>query len=265
MKLYKLTDQNGNTQNNTNWIPKTTHEKQSCSNPELCSANVYHAYTNANWTLFINPIHADISNPRMFECSGDIVVSDWGKLGCFKKTSKKELQMPAWYTNQKTRKQVQVMFAVLCTESVLRVYETYSDDLRPRQAIEAAKEYLKYQTTGAADAAARAAYAAYAAAYAAGAAAGAACAAREAERRAQVDDLIRALNDAEVKARLKGLAAAGYCDRLAVRRLLADLRGQPGCERIQERSLNNYLAGRSRMPPTVEKGLDALIERGAGQ
>lgn len=64
---------------------------------------------------------------------------------------------------------------------------------------------------------------------------------------------------------IKCLAAAGYCDRLAVRRLLADLRGQPGCERIQERSLNNYLAGRSRMPPTVEKGLDALIERGAGQ
>ena len=65
----------------------------------------------------------------------------------------------------------------------------------------------------------------------------------------------------EVKARIKGLAAAGYCDRLAVRRLLADLRGQPGCERIQERTLNNYLAGRSKMPMAVEKGLDALIER----
>ena len=65
--------------------------------------------------------------------------------------------------------------------------------------------------------------------------------------------------------RINGLAAAGYCDRLAVRRLLADLRGQPGCERIQERSLNNYLAGRSRMPPAVEKGLDALIERGSKQ
>lgn len=61
---------------------------------------------------------------------------------------------------------------------------------------------------------------------------------------------------------IKGLAAAGYCDRLAVRRLLADLRRQPGCERIQERSLNNYLAGRSRMPLAVEKGLDALIEMG---
>lgn len=185
MKLYKLTDQNGNTQNNTNWIPKTTHEKQSCSNPELCSANVYHAYTNANLALLLNPIHADISNPRMFECSGDIVVSDWGKVGCFKMTSKKELQMPAWYTNQKTRKQVQVMFAVLCAESVLRVYETYSDDLRPRQAIEAAKEYLKYQTTGAADAAARAAYAAYAAA---GAADAADAAARAAARAAYAAD-----------------------------------------------------------------------------
>ena len=111
--------------------------------------------------------------------------------------------------------------------------------------------------------AARAAWAAEAAYVVCGAEA--AYAARETERQAQVDDLIRALNDAEVKARIKGLAAAGYCDRLAVRRLLADLRGQPGCERIQERSLNNYLAGRSRMPAAVEKGLDALIERGADQ
>ena len=128
-----------------------------------------------------------------------------------------------------------------------------------------ARTYAAY----AADAADAAADAAWAAAWVASArpaaAARAASAAYAAERRAQVDDLIRALNDAEVKARIKGLAAAGYCDRLAVRRLLADLRGQPGCERIQERSLNNYLAGRSRMPAAVEKGLDALIERGADQ
>ena len=164
MKIYKLTNQNGNTQNNTNWIPKTTHEKQSCDNPELCSADVYHAYTNANLALLLNPIHADISNPRMFECSGDIVVSDWGKVGCFKMTSKKELQMPTWYTNRETRKQVQVMFAILCAESVLHVYETYnSTDSRPRQAIEAAKDYLKHQTNSAAYAAADAADAADAA------------------------------------------------------------------------------------------------------
>ena len=142
-----------------------------------------------------------------------------------------------------------------------------------------AADAAAYAASAAAYAAARAASAAsaaaqsttaYAAARAASAASAAALAAEaadaaERERRAQVDDLIRALNDAEVKARIKGLAAAGYCDRLAVRRLLADLRGQPGCERIQERSLNNYLAGRSRMPAAVEKGLDALIERGADQ
>ncbi len=119
-----------------------------------------------------------------------------------------------------------------------------------------------------------AAWAAWAAAAAAWAAAGAAWAAAwgaagaargDAERQMQVADIVAAISAAEVKARIKGLAAAGYCDRLAVRRLLADLRGQPGCERIQERSLNNYLAGRSRMPAAVEKGLDALIERGAEQ
>ena len=95
-----------------------------------------------------------------------------------------------------------------------------------------------------------------------------------AERQMQVADIVAAISaaevaqaeaEAEVKARIKGLAAAGYCDRLAVRRLLADLRGQPGCERIQERTLNNYLAGRSRMPLAVGKGLDALIERGSKQ
>lgn len=164
MKLYKLTDQSGNTQNKTNWIPKITHEKQPCGSPELCSAAVYHAYTNANLALLLNPIHADISNPRMFECSGDVVVSDWGKVGSFKMTSKKEMRLPDWHTNDETRKQVQVMFAVLCAESVLHIYETYSNDPRPRQAIEAAKEYLKHKNADAARAAWGAANAAWGAA-----------------------------------------------------------------------------------------------------
>ena len=89
------------------------------------------------------------------------------------------------------------MFAVLCAESVLRVYETYSDDLRPRQAIEAAKEYLKYQTTGAADAAYAADYAAdYAAA---GTAADAAADAADAADAATADVNFAKLADIAVK------------------------------------------------------------------
>jgi hypothetical protein len=86
-----------------------------------------------------------------------------------------------------------IRYAIYAAESVLYIFEDkYPDDLRPRKAIEAAKEYLNtktnaaaakaaadaaYAAANAAYAAANAAYAAYAAAYAANAAAYAAYAA----------------------------------------------------------------------------------------
>ena len=84
----------------------------------------------------------------------------------------------------------QIKYAIFAAEQVIGIYEKhYPDDKRPRLAIEAAKEYLKYPdkkhraAANAAYAAAGAAYAVYAAADAvADAVAGAAYAAANAAR-----------------------------------------------------------------------------------
>jgi len=97
-----------------------------------------------------------------------VVVEDYGKVGCFELTTKKQIPLPEWHINENKRKDVIILFAILCAEAVLSVYENkYPTDDRPRKAIEAAREYLKIKTADAAFAAYAAANAAYAAAYAA--------------------------------------------------------------------------------------------------
>ena len=164
MELYKLTNKNGCTQGNTQWGIGVTHELKATEKPRLCTKDVLHAYKNINLALLLNPNHANISNPKIWEAEGEIVVGDYGKVGCFKLTTTKELSCPDWYIDDKKRRRVQVQFAVLCAESVLHIYENqYPDDNRPRKAIEAAQNYLKKPSNAAANAAAYAAYAAYAA------------------------------------------------------------------------------------------------------
>ena len=191
MKLYKLTNKNGCTQGNTQWGIGVTHELKATEKPRLCTKDVLHAYKNINLALLLNPNHANISNPKIWEAEGKIVVEDYGKVGCFKLTTTKELSCPDWYIDDKKRRRVQVQFAVLCAESVLHIYENqYPDDNRPRKAIEAAQNYLKKPSNAAAKAAnaaanaasyaAKAAYEAYAAYAAGNAAAYAAKAAYEA-------------------------------------------------------------------------------------
>ena len=164
MELYKLTNKNGCTQGNTQWGIGVTHELKATEKPRLCTKDVLHAYKNINLALLLNPNHANISNPKIWEAEGKIVVEDYGKVGCFKLTTTKELSCPDWYIDDKKRRRVQVQFAVLCAESVLHIYENqYPDDNRPRKAIEAAQNYLKKPSNAAAKATNAAAYAAKAA------------------------------------------------------------------------------------------------------
>ena len=158
MKLFKLVEKDYTTYNKsmtweigrTNSVPKTV-------NPQLCSSDVIHCYKNLNLGLLLNPIHANIKNPIILECTGEIVIEDYGKQGVFQLTPIKEIRTPAWVKNNNVR----ILFAIFCAESVLDLFEKkYPNDDRPRKAIEATKEYLKnpIEKNAAAADAARAAY-----------------------------------------------------------------------------------------------------------
>ena len=143
MKLYKLTEQDGTTRNNIQWDVGIVHKVEECEQPELCSGDVLHAYKNINLAFLLNPIHANIYSPKLFEVEGDICVEDYGKVGCFSLDVTRELEIPVW-TNSSYKKKVQVMFAILCAESVLYVWNIYNTlDTRVVDAIEAAREYLR--------------------------------------------------------------------------------------------------------------------------
>jgi len=164
--LYKLTDQEGYTQRKkpgeTQWYSGKTLKLPVCVDPQLCSVDVVHAYRNSNLALLLNPLHANIQKPLLWEAEGEIVIEDWGKVGCFVLTTTQRLKLPDWYLDNKKRQCMRIQFAVLCAEAVLSIFETkYPSDDRPRKAIKAAREYL------ATNAARAAAYAARAAAYAA--------------------------------------------------------------------------------------------------
>ena len=193
MNLIKLTDSKGQTQNSTQWGEGQTHSLPSTPDPQLCSRDVLHAYRSLNLALLLNPIHANISDPQIWEAIGTPMVEDWDKVGCFSLTTTKRLPLPEWYTDLEKRRQVQIRFAILCAEEVLPIFESkFPEDRRPREAIEAAKACLKDPTDADANVAYAAAYAAsraaanvaYAAAYVASRAANVAYAAADAASRA---------------------------------------------------------------------------------
>jgi hypothetical protein len=164
MKLYKLTTQGGYTRkgesNETEWKKGFTLTKESCDNPRLCSSDVIHAYTNCNFAFLMNPIHANLSNPQLWEAEGEVVVKDWDKVGVFSLTLVNKMDNPAWV--KKCPQDVQIRFAILCAELVFKYFENkYPTGDRRRQAIEEAKEYLKTKTSSAASAVYDAAFAAF--------------------------------------------------------------------------------------------------------
>lgn len=110
-KLYKLTDQDGQTRNHTQWGENVTHS--GTGKAELCTDGVIHAYEDQNIGLFMNPIQAGFKNPRLWECSGEVAVRDHQlKCGCFTLTTIRELEIPPISTDQR------VAFAIWCALKV---------------------------------------------------------------------------------------------------------------------------------------------------
>lgn len=147
-KLYKLTNIDKTTKNGMKWGYRVVNELPAKTNPQLCSADVIHAYESLEVAMFMRHLHGyEHDNVICFEADGAIVVRDAAKCGVFKLKTGKMVELP-----KPNLKQI-VLFGLLCTKSI---YNHESMDA----AIAAAK-------AGDFSAAARAARAAYAAARAA--------------------------------------------------------------------------------------------------
>ena len=91
MKKYKLTNKEMKTHKGFQWElgKKEVIEKKGNA---LCTDAVFHFYDHPFLAYIFNSIHADITEPRLFECEvGDIVAHDGTKGGCKAMTLTKEL------------------------------------------------------------------------------------------------------------------------------------------------------------------------------
>ena len=92
--VYKLTDENGQTLNNTQWGNNISHTAKGNSK-KLCSNGFIHYYTNPLLAVLLNPIHADFKSPKLWEAeaSGEII-NEALKSGCKTLTTIREIPLP---------------------------------------------------------------------------------------------------------------------------------------------------------------------------
>jgi len=111
---YKLTNQNNTTYNNCLWGEDVTHETNGIGG--LCGPGWLHAYQHPLIAVFLNPIHADINNPKLWECIGDgkYRYDNGLKCGFTKLTTIRELPLPEVTTEQR------VAFGILCAKEVCK-------------------------------------------------------------------------------------------------------------------------------------------------
>ena len=111
MKYYKLTNQNMETHGGFQWqIGK--QEEIKTKGGDLCSKDFFHCYNNPLLAVLLNPIHADIPEPRIFsiDVGGESRNDNGLKFGFKKMTLVKELTLP---TITNTNKVAFVIYFVL--------------------------------------------------------------------------------------------------------------------------------------------------------
>jgi len=93
--VYKITNQSLQTHNGFQWeLNKQVPELP--DGGRLCSNKFYHGYSSQLLAVLLNPIHADIANPRLFEAEGfGESLDDRGlKVGYKSMILKKEIELP---------------------------------------------------------------------------------------------------------------------------------------------------------------------------
>ena len=111
---YKLTRRDNTTYNKCLWGEDVTHETS--GEGGLCSSGWLHAYQHPLIAVFMNPIHAKVKNPKLWECIGDgKYLDDRGlKCGFTRLTTVKEISLPEVSATQR------VAFAILCAKEVCK-------------------------------------------------------------------------------------------------------------------------------------------------
>jgi hypothetical protein len=184
--LYKLTDEFGNTRDQTHWAEGTKHEiakELRDSTQPLCTRHYYHAYENPLVAVFMNPIHANFQNSILWRATGWVSKRDGQlKCGCFTLRTLQQIPLPVLTTNQRVRVSIQCTLKRSQTESFKLWAKNWLSGI-DRAADAANAAY-----------AANATYAAYAAC--AAAAADAACAAHAANAANAADAACAAANAA---------------------------------------------------------------------
>ena len=112
---YKLTNQDMATHNGYKWeINKWRKVDAKDGDGNLCSGSFLHAYTDPVLAIFLNPIHANISNMRLFRAEGRGRFADDNglKIGYSQMRLVEELPVKMPTTEQR------VKFAILCAMEV---------------------------------------------------------------------------------------------------------------------------------------------------
>jgi hypothetical protein len=109
MKAYKLTNQNLQTHKSYQW--KLGEKRTTSGEGELCGPGWLHFYTDPRLAVILNPIHAGINNPRLFEVEvGGQCKEDRGvKVGYTEATLIKEIPLPEIPIEKK------IEFAIRCS------------------------------------------------------------------------------------------------------------------------------------------------------
>lgn len=126
--LYKLTTQDNKTRkgytNECTWGPGVTHS--GTGKGDLCGPGFIHAYTSPLLAIFLNPIHAAIDDPKLWECEGTVVKTDRDlKVGSISLTTVKEIPVPNITTNKKAAFGI---YCALATGYGGRFWEFWAND-----------------------------------------------------------------------------------------------------------------------------------------
>ena len=112
--LYKLTDTHMQTYGGYQW--EIGKEETAPGKGALCSKGWFHFYTHPLLAVVLNPIHAEIKEPRLFKavCSGKLKKDHGLKVGVSSAVLVEEIPLPKITLTQK------VAFGILCAKEVYK-------------------------------------------------------------------------------------------------------------------------------------------------